>query len=164
MKTIKFGLYLLLIAVILTSCRASTSAYKEEKAASEWERVQQAIQSNEYSIAVDQMIPTGGLSKTLVASYSLAIRNDSVFSHLPYFGRAYSVPYGGGNVVIFDAPATDYQVDKKGNKRIEITFKAYNEGDNLTFRVTLFANAVASITITFNNRQPISYRGYLVLT
>ena len=37
-----------------------------------------------------------GGSKHLTSDYSLEIRNDSVYSYLPYFGVAYNVPYGGG--------------------------------------------------------------------
>ena len=44
-----------------------------------------------------------GRSRALTSDYSIEIRNDSVFSYLPYFGVAYNVPYGGGKGLIFNA-------------------------------------------------------------
>jgi len=37
----------------------------------------------------------------LTSPYSVEIRNDSIISHLPYYGRAYSIPYGGGDSSFF---------------------------------------------------------------
>lgn len=55
------------------------------------------------------MQPMKGRSRALTSDYSIEIRNDSVFSYLPYFGVAYNVPYGGGKGLIFNAPITGYR-------------------------------------------------------
>lgn len=47
------------------------------------------------------MQPMRGNSRTLTSSYSLKIKNDSVFSNLPYFGVAYSLtifPNGSASI------------------------------------------------------------------
>ena len=53
-------------------------------------------------------MPMKGGSKHLTSDYSLEIRNDSVYSYLPYFGVAYNVPYGGGKGLNFSAPLSEY--------------------------------------------------------
>ena len=58
-----------------------------------------------------QTMPIRGRNITLSTPYPLEIRNDSVFSYLPYYGRAYSVPYGGGSGLIFNAPLKEYTMD-----------------------------------------------------
>ena len=95
--------------------------------------------------------------------YSLKIKNDSVFSYLPYYGRAYSVPYGGGKGLDFKAPLKEYsmKLDKKGDAQIE--FKARTPEDNFEYNVTVFSNGSASISVTMQNRQSISFQGDLDL-
>ena len=95
----------------------------------------------------------------LTSQYSLQIRNDSVFSYLPYYGRAYSVPYGGGSGLIFNAPLKEYtmDMDKKGNAVIK--FSARSPEDFFEFRAKVFPDGTTSIDVTMQNRQAISYRG-----
>ncbi|HRG13237.1 MAG TPA: DUF4251 domain-containing protein, partial [Macellibacteroides fermentans] len=93
------------------------------------------------------------------SNYSLTVRNDSVFSYLPYFGQAYSLPYGGGVGMTFDAPLTEYnqRYDKKNNA--EITFRTRSADDTHTFRIQIYPNASATIQVTSINRQGITYYG-----
>ena len=90
-----------------------------------------------------------------------AIRNDSVFSYLPYFGVAYNVPYGGGKGLIFNAPITGYRKEslKKGKTRID--FKTGNEEDKYEYSLTIYSDGSANIHIQPMNRQAISYSGEL---
>ena len=95
--------------------------------------------------------------------YSLEVAKDTVISCLPYFGRAYSIPYGGGKGLVFDGHAEDYTVSdgKDGSKEIEFT--VMNEEDNYTFGITVFPNGSAHINVNSNKRQPISYMGRVSL-
>ena len=104
-------------------------------------------------------LPT--LSAQSKSLYSLEIRNDSVISYLPYYGRAYSIPYGGGNGLNFKAPLKEYnmKLDKKGNS--VITFTARNPEDKFDFRVKVYSNGSTSIDVNMQNRQSISFQGEL---
>ena len=95
---------------------------KKEKKEQKKEAVRQLIVSEDYKIDVNTAMPMRGRSIPLTSQYSLQIRNDSVFSYLPYYGRAYSVPYGGGSGLIFNAPLKEYtmDMDKKGKRRYQI--------------------------------------------
>lgn len=119
------------------------------------------IESRHYIINVDRALPMQGRSVNLTSSYSLEIRNDSVISYLPYFGRAYTVPYGGGNGMIFREPLTDYTIsfDKKNAARIKFRTKT-TEG-TADFNLQIFPNGSSSIQVTPSNRQSISYQGTL---
>ena len=88
-----------------------------------------------------------------------ACSRSSVFSYLPYYGRAYSVPYGGGSGLIFNAPLKEYtmDMDKKGNAVIK--FSARSPEDFFEFRAKVFPDGTTSIDVTMQNRQAISYRG-----
>ncbi|MDR2917353.1 MAG: DUF4251 domain-containing protein [Tannerella sp.] len=114
-----FALIGLFLSVIISGC-SSSKALTTEGAAQEAE-LRKAIENHEFVIDVDRMLPMSGPSRTLTSSYSLEINGDKVKSYLPYFGRAYSVPYGGGEGLVFDSTITDYQssFDNKGKATIE---------------------------------------------
>ena len=73
-----------------------TAQNKKEKKQQREQAVREAVDAKAYKINVDRVMPMKGGSKHLTSDYSLEIRNDSVYSYLPYFGVAYNVPYGGG--------------------------------------------------------------------
>jgi hypothetical protein len=148
----------LFLAVILSGCSASKGLTKEEKAAKEAE-LRKAIENRTFIVEVDRALPMSGQSRMLTSPYSLEINGDKVKSYLPYFGRAYSVPYGGGEGLIFESVVTDYQstVDKKGKTIIE--FKTKSKEDRLEYRVHISSSGSASIDVTSENRQPISFHG-----
>lgn len=121
MKTRKQILMLLL--VMLAGIPTLSAQTKKEKKEQKKEAVRQLIVSEDYKIDVNTAMPMRGRSIPLTSQYSLQIRNDSVFSYLPYYGRAYSVPYGGGSGLIFNAPLKEYtmDMDKKGNAIIKFS-------------------------------------------
>ena len=118
MKTAK--LILLCLSGMLAMQSATAQSRSEKKAQTE-RNVREAINADHYKINVDYMQPMKGRSRALTSDYSIEIRNDSVFSYLPYFGVAYNVPYGGGKGLIFNAPITGYRKEslKKGKTRID---------------------------------------------
>ena len=159
----RFSLVLLGIALCFggQSLFAEVGDSRKDKKEQQKQLVKDLLDKGSYIIDVDKALPMNGRSMNLTSPYSLELRGDSVLSHLPYFGRAYSVPYGGGDGMRFDEIITDYTLsyDKKGTARI--TFKAKTKEDNLSFNVQVFSNGTASIHITPVNRQSISYHGTL---
>ena len=155
MKTAK--LILLCLSGMLAMQSATAQSRSEKKAQTE-RNVREAINAK---INVDYMQPMKGRSRALTSDYSIEIRNDSVFSYLPYFGVAYNVPYGGGKGLIFNAPITGYRKEslKKGKTRID--FKTGNEEDKYEYSLTIYSDGSANIHIQPMNRQAISYSGEL---
>lgn len=153
-----FVLIVLFLSVIISGCSSSKSLSKEEKAA-KGVVLHKAIENRDFVIEVDRMLPLNGRSRTLTSSYSVEIKGEEVKSHLPYFGRAYSIPYGGGDGLIFESTITEYRssFDDKGKAIIE--FKARTNDDQFVFRINIFPNGSASIDVTSNNRQSISFQG-----
>ena len=161
MKTSKFILGLCLTLIVGTIPVIAQS--KKEKRDEIAQQAREIIDSNHYKIDVDRMLPMNGNSRTLTSSYSLEIRNDSVISYLPYFGQAYSIPYGGGKGLIFDEALSEYTAKYHKKGKVEIKFTVRTDEDRYTYRITIFPNASASISVNSNNRQPISYQGEMIL-
>lgn len=159
MKTIRTIFFLLLVAVIgVPTLSAQT---KKEKKEMKQKAVRELVLAEKYKIDVDRAIPARGRSVSLTSPYSIEIRNDSVISHLPYYGRAYSIPYGGGEGLNFKAPISDYKIewDKKGTAKVR--FIARSTEDRFSFNIDIFSNGSSSIFVNMQNRQSISFQGDL---
>ena len=105
------------------------------------------------------MYPMRGSSKNVSYGYSVEVRNDTLISYLPYFGRAYNVPYGGGKGLNFSERIDSYQETQqpKGERVIDIELK--NEEDTYHYTIKVFDNGNSSIDVQSRQREPISYSG-----
>ena len=134
------------------------SQSKKEREEQKAKEIKEMIENGRFTIEVDRALPMGGRTVHLTTPYSLEMRGDSAISYLPYFGRAYSLPYGGGDGMRFEESITDYQstFDKKGTARIK--FVARTKEDTFRFDVQVFSNGSAIISVTPTNRQNITYQ------
>lgn len=123
--------------------------------------VHDLVESKEYKIEVLRAYPQSGKMVNLTSTYTLTIKNDTVISHLPYYGRAYSIPYGGGDGLIFTSTIQNYKIEKKGDKEMRIKFETVTPEDRYLFYLTVFENKSASINVIMNNRTGIRYGGFV---
>ena len=161
MKQVILSLALTLLAVIaLEGC--ATAEERAARAAEHAARVKVALTERHYKIRVDHMYPTKGGSKSVSSSYSVEVRNDSLFSYLPFFGRAYQVPYGGGKGLNFSERIGSYResVVKNGCRHIEINVK--NNEDSYLYMIDVFDNGNSDIVVQAQQRERISYSGEMV--
>ena len=156
--------FCLLIFAIVTVIILNGCATSEEKAAQMAElsaNVTNALNNRDYKIAIDRMYPMRGSSKHVSFGYSVEVRNDSLFSYLPYFGRAYNVPYGGGKGLNFTAPIGSYQEFMKRNGQRHIEIGVTNEEDTYLYTIEVFDNGSSSVDVWARQRERISYSGNL---
>lgn len=159
MKT--FGFIFSTFLIFALNSQPVNGQNREEREEKTEREIRTAINSNQYTINIDRAYPMKGSMINLTSNYSLEIRNDSIYSYLPYFGRAYSVPYGGGKGLIFNEPLAEYKAEfhKKGKVKIQFTVKS--EGDTYIYRIIVYPNASASVSVTSLNRQSISFNGVM---
>ena len=146
------------LAVILWS----NCATSEEKAAQMAElsaNVTNALNNRDFKIAVDRMYPMRGSSRHVSYGYSVEVRNDTMISYLPYFGRAYNVPYGGGKGLNFTAPIGSYQEFMKRNGQRHIEIGVTNDEDTYFYTIEVFDNGNSSVDVRARQRERISYSG-----
>lgn len=157
-KNKRLSLLTMLLFVVLSTLSAQSR--KEAKAEKE-QAIKEIIASENYKIDVATAYPRRGRVVQLTSLYYLEIRNDSVFSYLPYFGRAYSIPYGGGKGLMFKAPIEKYKMeyDKRGVARAELTTESVE--DRVKFGITIYSNGSSRIDATMQQRESISYAGDL---
>ncbi len=160
MKKILFALFTLLILVgCATTMENGVKMTKAEKKAQQIATVREVLDDRYYSVEIDMMHPQRYPSKQVSFGYSLTIHGDSIYSYLPFLGRAYRVPYGGGKALHFEALIDDYRegYDKDGLRRIEIL--THNEEDRYLYIVEVFETGSASVYVSCENREHIHYTG-----
>ncbi len=158
-KKIIIGLLVAFIALSLPM-NAQSKKQKEEEIS---KTIRELIEAQKINVEVDIAFPMRGPSRHLTSNYSVEVRNDSVFSYLPYFGIAYSAPYGGrAKGLIFDEKITDYKLifDKKGTANI--SFRTRNEEDSYIYWIKIFSSGSADVRVTPNNKQSISFYGEFI--
>ena len=157
---------LLLFFVISAAILLSGCASSEEKAAQMAELsayVTNALNNRDYKIAIDRMYPMRGGSRHVSFGYSVEVRNDTLISYLPYFGRAYNVPYGGGKGLNFTAPIGSYQEFMKRNGQRHIEIGVTNDEDIYLYTIDVFDNGNSSVEVRARQRERISYSGNIEL-
>ena len=142
---------------LLSACSTMTAAERAQKALA----VEKALASRRYVVDVRMMYPRRGRAVNVSSNYSLEVKGDTVVSYLPYFGRAYSIPYGGGKAFNFSAPISSYESARDEKGRTHVMLVTDNEEDVITFQLEIFDNGQATIDVQAREREPITYSGEL---
>jgi hypothetical protein len=123
------------------------------------------MNSNEINTILGKMSGAngGGGNINLVGSnYDVRITSDSLVVDLPYYGRSFSAPIGRDDAGYkFTSTKFTYEriVLKKGGWEIALNPQDVKDGVRMYFNIS--ANGYASLTVSSNNKQSISYHGYL---
>lgn len=148
--------------ILCCCCMAATalplSAQDTEDRA---QAVEEAAEAHRFKIAIDYMNPLHGRAQALTTPYSVEVRNDSLFSYLPYVGKAYNVPYGGGKALNFDAPIVRYETRKDKKGRTEVCIRTRNEEDSYVYRFTIHPDGSTYLNVQPSYRQSIAFSGNL---
>lgn len=108
---------------------------------------------------------TGGAGNVMLtgSNYDLSVTADSVVAYLPYYGRSFTPKMGGIDEggIKFKSKKFSYKNTprKKGGWIITIVPKDVKDNYSLTLVAT--EKGYASLTVTNNTQQPITFSGYL---
>ncbi len=150
------------IALALSAgCSASRSVVTSDADRAIADRVDNMLARRMYKVDFTRAYPQSAPSFTLNDRYFISVIDDRVESFLPYFGRAYTVPYGGGEGLRFAAPITGYTDELKRNGRREIEFTAITDEDHYEFSLTISPMGDTSLTVSAFRKQSISFTGRL---
>ena len=162
----RISIFVLISTLILAAGCGPLNQTPQEKAA-EAARIESAVRDSldarKFTISVNRMHPRRGQSKALSSPYSLRVDSGRVYSYLPYAGVAYSVPYGGGKALNFDADILEYREDQPRTDRRVIIFSTDNGEDHLIYTLTVFVNGKADIDVRARNREGIGFSGEMDL-
>lgn len=149
----------ILCILVVTGCSSVRSTVRSEADAAVAAGIERMIDQRLYKVNFTRAYPASAPSFNLRDVYYISVIGDRVESYLPYFGRAWSIPYGGGEGLHFEAPITGYtdQVGRKGQRTI--TFSARTREDIYDFTLVVWPLGGSNLIVRPHNRQSISFGG-----
>ncbi len=147
------------LAITAAGCSASKSAAMSEADMVTAGQIEGMLSERLYKIDFTRAYPSAGPSFALSSPYYVSVIGDRVESFLPYMGRVYSVPYGGGEGLRFEGPIRDYAQNMAKKGRQEITFSVKTAEDDYDFTLTVWPLGECDLRITPINKQNISFSG-----
>jgi hypothetical protein len=96
MKNILFTIMAGTLALAVAGCSPAKSALMSEADAVTNRQIDKMLSERLYKVDFDRASPVAAPPFFLTYPYYISVIDDRVESFLPYFGRAYNVPYGGG--------------------------------------------------------------------
>ena len=125
---------------------------------------ERANPSNLDVVNVMNSIPGGSSSRMLNLDYgyTIEIRADELEVTLPYFGRMYTSNMDSSKNS-YRFTTTDFTVNKKEGKKGSSIFSivANDQQNSRTINIEVFKNGKSYVRIDSNDRQSISYDGYV---
>ena len=154
---------IIIVTILCVACATTNRKQNDRKKLEKSELISKAICNRDFKINVQTAHPTRGMSVTLTADFNIRVKSDSVVSYLPYFGRAYNVPYGGGKALNFSGVTQDYKITQPKRDKMHMEFSVKNEEDMYKFYIDVFDNGKASINVMPQQRERISFNGEIEL-
>ncbi len=156
--------YLIVIAFLVSGFQnldAQNSQSKKDKQQADFQKTVKLVEGGQFIFEAQRAFPQGGRSIDLTTNYGfIKTTGSDAESHLPFFGRAYSVEYGGGGGGIeFKGEMQNLKIETHQRKmKLLFTFEVK---DKDTFKVSMDigSNGNATVNISSNNRSNISYYG-----
>lgn len=119
-----------------------------------------ATHAEEFVIDIHSMEPRRWASQSVAPGYNLALRNDSVFVALPYRGLLH-LPTMEETLPEFSAPVTQFSTKKNRKGGVELRFQARHNSVSYRFRIKIFPNGTARISLSPSHAESIGYEGTL---
>ena len=156
MKTINKFLSKISIAILVLFVTDRVNAQPDQSV------VKTSVESKQFIFHAQTAMPTSGRSRQLTSEYDLRIFPDSLVSNLPFYGKAYSVPYGSSEGGFqFTSTKFEYTATPGKKRGWDITIKPKDVTDFREFSLSLSDDGYGTLQALSNNRQPMSFRGYI---
>jgi hypothetical protein len=140
--------------------KKSKKQLKAEQKALKIQLIKELVDSKTFAFKATSVIPKNEKTRTLTSDFGIEVKNDSVFSYMPYFGNTYSRDYSSfkDSPMGFMQPFESYKKTKtKSGYDVDISVK--NEHDVIDLAFHISKTGSASVTASSINRQAISYMG-----
>ncbi len=150
----------LVIITLLLGLTGFREVDKKEIKARQRLEMAQLIQSGHFRFVARSAHSNLGNFDNLSSNYDLTLDSLRVKAYLPYYGRAYSAPYGESGGVKFDLTAKKIENTYNERKKMFVISTELEDSDE-SYAVFLNTglDGYADLKIIFRNRQWISYSG-----
>ena len=137
----------------------SKKQLKAEQELKKQEEITALVDSKSFEFSANYAQPLGVRDLNIQGQqYGVVFKPDEINSYLPYFGRAYNISYGGDDGLKFKGAPLDYKMEKK-KKFYLITTTVKGTNDTFNLMVSVYFQGNATLNITSNQRNPITFTG-----
>ncbi|MGI4750892.1 MAG: DUF4251 domain-containing protein [Janthinobacterium lividum] len=127
--------------------------------------VKKMVDNQNYVFMAQFANPLGWRTINLNYNYDVVISKDSIDSYLPYYGRAYVAPINPTDPsetgIQFKSKQFDYQNSPSKKGSWEVTIVPHDIKETRKFILNISDEGYASLNVTSNNRQSITFNGYI---
>lgn len=145
--------------VLITAFLFACSSAKETNQTFSQDELVQAINNNRWTFTANNASPSYGNARNLTGGYFITLKNDTLVSALPYYGKLNSAAGAlEGNPL--DFKSTEFTLakeDKKAGEWIVTINRPDKEVQSMMF--TLFDNGSAQLNVIMTNRTGITFSG-----
>lgn len=158
----KKTLYVLVFGAFLFGTFACSTQKSAAQLAEEKRLLIEQLETGKFKFVADYVFPMGNFQpRYLTSTYDVKITNDTVYSHLPYFGVAYEAPWDPSeSPLIFNSTNFDYSLTsgkRPGNWVVNI--RMYDRKRPIQYIFSIWENGSADLVVWDSSRQTISFRG-----
>ena len=158
-------LLMIVVGLLFISSVSQGQEQRREKRVSrqkaQTEMIRGLFESGELRFVAQMAQPLSGGTIHLTSLYYLDFRGDSAEAHLPFYGVAYSVEYGGRNGgIMFERQKGEvkWETSKHG---YEVMAEVRVPRDLYQFHLSFTQAGYATLQVTSQNRQGISFTGII---
>lgn len=161
MKTLTLTFLMILsVTLIFAQEKKSKKQIKAEQKAQKIQLIKSGIDNKTFVFKAYSVVPKNEKTKALITDFGIEIRNDSIYSYMPYYGNTYSRDYASfkDSPMGFMQPMESYKrVKTKKGYDVDIRVKNVNDIIDLAFHISKTGDA--TVVASSINRQSISYMG-----
>ncbi len=144
--------------------KKSKKRQKAELKAEQTRQIRKLIDSKNYTFKAEMVTPRNMKTMNLTTDFGLQIKEDSIFSYLPYFGNNYIRDFTSfkNSPLGFAQPINKYSrtYTKKGYK---IEIKVINNEEYINMVLHISKTGYTSLSASFLDRQSITFDGEILI-
>lgn len=153
------GVCVLFVVAFMAACASTPAAVKDRERQELASNIKKGVEDRNFKIDVNFVTPVRFPAMHIDGGYELRVHGDSIYSYLPFFGRVYVAPYGREDQGLhFADTLSDYTVRRKKDQFI-IRMTVRRPADTHVYNLVVFDNGNASVDVTSQQRERISYSG-----
>lgn len=147
-----------LVASFLTAILCATQLMAQENNET---ALKNLLSTKTFVFKAQSAWPLQGTVVQLNPGFDMKMLSDSINTYLPYFGRSYASSYNGNGGINFTSTKFEYKLKEKSKGGWEIVIKPSDAKDINELIYSISSNGFATLQVTSNNRQAISFYGVI---
>ncbi len=150
-------------ALLFVACDTQRLSVAEKAARlqAQAQQVDSLVRGMRFGVEVSAAFPQRGNMVNLNYDYGIQVHGDTLRSYLPYYGRAYQIPYGGGKALDFSERIQRRTLSqgKKGEQLLQMWVE--NDEDAYVYTLKVYPGGSIDLTVESHQRDRIRFTGRL---